>query len=75
MRLKEAYGRKVVSADDAESIGRVEAFVIHPHKRAVVGLPLAKARGDRPSCRDQHPQLRRHLGTAAREFIACKRVE
>jgi sporulation protein YlmC with PRC-barrel domain len=48
MRLREAYGRKVVSTDDAETIGRLEAFVIDPQKRSVVGLRLAKVRGDRP---------------------------
>ena len=48
MRLREAYGRKVVSTDDAEAIGRVDAFVIDPEQRSVVGLHLAKAGGDRP---------------------------
>src|SRR3977135_3923486 len=48
MRLREAYGRKVVSTDDAEAIGRLDAFVIDPEQRSVVGLRLAKVRGDRP---------------------------
>ena len=48
MRLREAYGRKVVSTDDAEAIGRLDAFLIDPVQRFVVGLRLAKVRGDRP---------------------------
>ena len=48
MRLREAYGRKVVSTDDAETIGRLEAFVIDAEQRSVVGFRLAKVRGDRP---------------------------
>src|SRR2546421_13002551 len=48
MRLREAYGRKVVSTDDAETIGRLDAFVIDPERRSIVGLRLAKVRGDRP---------------------------
>jgi uncharacterized protein YrrD len=48
MRLREAYGRKVVSTDDAETIGRLDAFVIDAEQRSVVGLRLAKLRGDRP---------------------------
>ena len=48
MRLREAYGRKVVSTDDAEAIGRLDAFVIDPEQRCIVGLRLAKVRGDRP---------------------------
>ena len=48
MRLREAYGRKVVSTDDAETIGRLEAFVIDAERRSVVGLRLAKVQGDRP---------------------------
>jgi len=48
MKLREAYGRKVVSTDDAEAIGRVDAFIIDPRQRSVVGLRLAKVRGDRP---------------------------
>ncbi|GAC1366173.1 MAG: hypothetical protein NVSMB32_10290 [Actinomycetota bacterium] len=48
MRLREAYGRKVVSTDDAETIGRLEAVVINPLKRSVVGIRLAKVQGDRP---------------------------
>src|SRR5882762_7931571 len=46
--LREAYGRKVVSTDDAETIGRLDAFVIDAEQRSVVGLRLAKVRGDRP---------------------------
>src|SRR4030081_3381290 len=48
MRFREAYGRKVVSTDDAETVGRLDGFVIDPEQRSVVGLHLAKVRGDRP---------------------------
>lgn len=48
MRLREAYGRKVVSTDDAEAVGRLDGFVIDPEQRCVVGLRLAKVGGDRP---------------------------
>jgi len=48
MRLREAYGRKVVSTDDAEAVGRLDGFVIDPERRSVVGLHLAKVWGDRP---------------------------
>jgi sporulation protein YlmC with PRC-barrel domain len=48
MKLREGYGRKVVSTDDAETIGRLEAFVIDAEQRSVVGLRLAKVRGDGP---------------------------
>jgi len=48
MKLREGYGRKVVSTDDAETIGRLEAFVIDAELRSVVGLRLAKVRGDGP---------------------------
>jgi uncharacterized protein YrrD len=47
MRFKDAYGRKVVSTDDAEAIGRVDAFVIDAEQRRIAGLRLAKVRGDR----------------------------
>ena len=47
MKLKEAYGRKVLSANDAEVVGRVEAFVIDANKGSVVGLRLAKVSGNR----------------------------
>jgi hypothetical protein len=46
MRFKEADGRKVVSADCAESIGRIEAYVIDTGGRSVSAFRLAKAKGD-----------------------------
>jgi hypothetical protein len=46
MRFKEADGRKVVSADSAESIGRIEAYVIDTGARSVSAFRLAKAKGD-----------------------------
>ena len=49
MRFREAHGRKVVSADNAESIGRVDAFVVDPGTRSISGLRLGKVgkvRGD-----------------------------
>jgi sporulation protein YlmC with PRC-barrel domain len=45
MDLKEAHGRKVVSTDDAEAIGKVEAFVIDPRKRCITALALT-VKGD-----------------------------
>jgi uncharacterized protein YrrD len=47
MRFKEARGRKVVSTDNAEALGKVEAYVIDPRKRRVTALRLAKVKGDR----------------------------
>ena len=46
MRFREAHGRKVVSADNAESIGRVDAFVVDPGTRSISGLRLGKVKGD-----------------------------
>lgn len=46
MRFKEAEGRKVVSAESAESIGRIEAYVIDTGARSVSALRLAKVKGD-----------------------------
>ncbi len=46
MRLKEASGRKVVSTENAESIGTVEAYVIDPGKRCITALRLGKVKGD-----------------------------
>jgi sporulation protein YlmC with PRC-barrel domain len=47
MRLKEASGRKVVSTENAESIGTVEAYVIDPRKRCITALSLGKVKGRR----------------------------
>jgi sporulation protein YlmC with PRC-barrel domain len=46
MRLKEARGRKVVTTENAESIGMVEVYVIDPGKRCITALKLAKVKGD-----------------------------
>ncbi len=46
MRFREADGRKVVSAESAESIGRIEAYVIDTGARSVSAFRLAKAKGD-----------------------------
>ena len=46
MRLKEAGGRKVVSTENAESIGTVEAYVIDPGQRCITALRLGKLKGD-----------------------------
>lgn len=46
MRFREAHGQKVVSAENAESIGRVDAFVVDPGTRSISGLRLGKVEGD-----------------------------
>lgn len=46
MRLRDARGRKVVSTDTAETVGKVEAFVIDPATRSITALRLAKVTGD-----------------------------
>ena len=46
MRLKEAHGRKVVSTENAESIGTVEAYVIDARKHCITALRLANVQGD-----------------------------
>jgi sporulation protein YlmC with PRC-barrel domain len=46
MRFKEADDRKVVSAESAESIGRIEAYVIDTRARSVSAFRLAKVKGD-----------------------------
>ena len=46
MRFREADGRKVVSAESAESIGRIEAYVIDTGARSVSAFRLAKVKGD-----------------------------
>ena len=47
MRFREGHGHTVVSTDTAETIGRVDAYVVDPAARAVVALRLGKVRGDR----------------------------
>lgn len=42
MRFREAHGRKVVNAENAESIGRVDAFVVDAGTRSISGLRLGK---------------------------------
>jgi uncharacterized protein YrrD len=46
MRFTEIHGRKVVSLADAETLGRVDRYVIDPGKQAVVALRLSKVKGD-----------------------------
>lgn len=46
MRFSEARGRKVLSTSSAETIGRVEGFLVDPATRRVVGLHLKKTPGD-----------------------------
>lgn len=46
MRLRDARGRQVVSTDTAETVGKVEAFVIDPPTRSIAALRLAKVTGD-----------------------------
>ena len=46
MRIRDAKGRKVVSTDTAESVGKVEAFLIDPGTRSIAALRLAKVSGD-----------------------------
>jgi uncharacterized protein YrrD len=46
MRFTEIHGRKVVSLADAETLGRVDRYVIDPGRRAVVALRLSKVKGD-----------------------------
>lgn len=47
MRFSEAAGRKVVSTSTADTVGRIDEFVVDPRARAVVALKLKKtAAGD-----------------------------
>lgn len=46
MRFTEIHGRKVVSLADAETLGRVDRYVIDPGRQAVVALRLSRVRGD-----------------------------
>jgi sporulation protein YlmC with PRC-barrel domain len=42
MRFSEASGRKVVSTSTAETVGRIEEFVIDPRSHSVVALELKR---------------------------------
>jgi uncharacterized protein YrrD len=46
MRFREAHGRKVISTADAETIGRVEGYLVDPATHSVAALRLAKVRGE-----------------------------
>lgn len=46
MRLRDARGRQVVSTDTAETVGKVEGFVIDPATRSIAAMRLAKVTGD-----------------------------
>lgn len=49
MRFSAASGHKVVSTSTAETVGKVDAFVVDPATRAVVALTLKKTDdGDTP---------------------------
>lgn len=43
MRFSEAHGRKVVSTSSAETVGKVEHFIIDAHTTQVVGVTLKKS--------------------------------
>lgn len=46
MRFSEARGRKVMSTSTAETVGRVDGFLVDAATRSVVGLHLKKTSGD-----------------------------
>ena len=46
MRTSEAHGHKVVSTASAETVGRIERFVIDAPAQHVAGLSLRKTSGD-----------------------------
>ena len=45
MLFSEAAGRQVVSTSTADTVGRVDDFVVDPRRRAVVALSLKKTNG------------------------------
>ena len=47
MWFREAHGRRVVTTDTAETVGRVDAYVVDPASRSVVALRLGSVNGDR----------------------------
>jgi len=46
MRVTEIHGRQVVNLEDAETLGRVDRYVVDPSKHAVVALRLSRVKGD-----------------------------
>ncbi|HEY2705020.1 MAG TPA: hypothetical protein VGL20_15155 [Candidatus Dormibacteraeota bacterium] len=46
MRFTDLHGRKVVNLEDAETLGRVDTYVIDAGKQAIVALRLSKVKGD-----------------------------
>ena len=42
MRFSEAVGRQVVSTSTADTVGRVDEFIVDPRRRAVVALSLKR---------------------------------
>ena len=45
MRFSEAVGRQVVSTSTAQTVGRVDEFVVDSRRRAVVALSLRRTEG------------------------------
>lgn len=45
MRFSEASGRKVVSTTSAETVGKVDGFIVDPQRRAVVAVQCKKTAG------------------------------
>ncbi len=43
MRFSEAKGRKIVSTGTAETVGKVDGFVVDPRSRTVLALEVKKA--------------------------------
>jgi uncharacterized protein YrrD len=46
MRFTDIHGRKVVNLEDAETLGRVDSYVVDPARHAVVALQLSRVKGD-----------------------------
>ncbi len=42
MRFSEATGRKIVSTTSAETVGKIDGFVVDPQRRAVVAIECKK---------------------------------
>lgn len=45
MRFSDATGRKVVSTSTAETVGKVDGFVVDPKSRAVLAVQVKRSRG------------------------------
>ncbi len=45
MRFSDAKGRKIVSISSAETVGKLDDFVVDPRRRAVVALEVKKTDG------------------------------